>query len=147
MQAADVSYPAPPGVASAPNGRPPQAQTPTPIMPTAPTPTATASTAPPAQQPRQPAQGGAGAPAAPAAPGAAAAPIAPAPSVVPTPGAFNEPQLAITPEGAQRYREAVVRVRGQLGSLPRVFSHPSLPEMPVELGKWNWNPFTSMWAK
>lgn len=148
VQAADVSFPSPPGIATAPNGRPPGAQTPTPTMPTAPTPTATAATAPPTQQPRQPAQGGAGAPPAPAAtPGAALAPVAPAPSVVPSTDAFNQPQLAITPEGAQRYREAVVRVRGQLGSLPRIFSHPSLPEMPAEPGKWNWNPFTGSWAK
>lgn len=66
---------------------------------------------------------------------------------MPRTGTFGEAELAITPEGAQRYREASVRSREALGPLPRVFRTAGLPEMPVEPGKWNYSPFTGRWSQ
>jgi len=60
--------------------------------------------------------------------------------------ALNQPQLTITPEGAQRYRESVVRTREALGPMPSIFRSPGMPEMPVEPGRQNYNPFTGRWS-
>jgi hypothetical protein len=74
------------------------------------------------------------------------APAPPAPSVVPSVTALNQPQLALTPEGEQRYRESVVRLRESLGPMPNIFRMAGMPEMPVEPGKQNYNPFTGRWS-
>jgi hypothetical protein len=66
--------------------------------------------------------------------------------VVPSVTALNEPQLSITPEGAQRYRELVVRGREALGPLPNILRSPGMPELPFEPGKQNYNPFTGRWG-
>ena len=152
VQSADVSFPAPPAPASAPPGRPtgPSA-TPTPAPIAAPP--APAQPAPSAQ----PAAAGGGASvggemwpdisggAGPTGLPAGVAP--PAPSVVSSVTALNQPQLAITPEGAQRYREAVIRTREALGPLPSIFRSHGMPEMPVEPGRQNYNPFTGRWSQ
>lgn len=137
--ASSVSFPAPPAVNSAPPGRPAAATAPTPMGAPAATPAAkvtpTATVAAPA-----------GASAGPTT-GLPAAPVAPAPHVVPTTNAFNEPQLSMTPEGAQRYREVAVQTRERLGPVPHVFRHADLPELPVTPGQWNYNPFTGQFTK
>jgi hypothetical protein len=158
-QAADVTFPAPPGVAAAPPGRPTAPPTPAPVapVPQAATPQA-ARPAPPAQAP-QPQAGAAAGPstAAPAPASASAALPALTPGGVPGvagplgvtsyDASTGGEQLALSPEGAQRYREAVVQARTALGPVPKIFRHPSLPEMPVELGRYNYNPFTGQFTK
>lgn len=134
VQAAGVQFPAPPAPATNFPGRPttPQAAT-----PTAPVPTASKTTAAPTQaKPRTAAQG-----ASVDAQAATAAPVTPAPRLVP--GADGS--LAITPEGDMAYRQAVVAGRTRLGPIPKLFRHPTLPEMPFELGTHNYNAFTGQW--
>lgn len=167
VQAADVSFPAPPSPASAPPGRPagPSATpTPAPIPPPPPPPPAPApATAPAApkpdgggqsaggemwpnaQAPQQPQQ--AGGEMWPNVSAPAPAPAPPAPSVVAGVTALNQPQLSLTPEGEQRYRQLVVRTREALGPMPNVFRMAGMPEMPVEPGRFNYNPFTGSWSK
>jgi hypothetical protein len=51
--------------------------------------------------------------------------------------------MALSPEGQQRYKEQKAALREKLGPMPKIFQNvPGLPEMPVELGGWNFNPFT-----
>lgn len=148
-QVGDVSFPAPPGVMSAPPGRP--------AAPMGPAPAAAAPQGQPVQP--KPAALQAGQPtdpvaaAMPTTPNAAALPPVPGASAatplgVATRGADGQPQLsALTPEGAQRYRELVVQTRAALGPIPRVFRQTGLPEMPVEVGQWNYSPFTGQWSR
>lgn len=141
-QAADLSFPAPPAPASAPAGRPPATPSPAPATPAAPA-TPGAAPARPAAPQAQP-----GAAAAPTQPGAAVPPAGP--PVLGTPAgvdAQGNQQFALSPDGDMRFRQAMVQRRADLGPLPRVFRHPSLPEMPVELGHANYNPFTGTWVK
>lgn len=140
VQAADLTFPAPPAPATGQPGRPTTPQVPTPF---AGTPQARTPAAKPGAAAKQPA---------PKSPGAAPAsqPTQPAvaPLGVPVPSATGgaEPDLALTPEGDMRYRAAVLAGRDSLGPIPRVFRHASLPELPFELGRQNWNPFTGMWS-
>lgn len=55
--------------------------------------------------------------------------------------------MALSPEGDMRYRAAVLAGREALGPLPRIFRNPGLPQMPYELGRWNYNPFTGAFRK
>jgi hypothetical protein len=135
-QAADFSFPAPPAPASAPPGRPAA-----PAQP-APTPGAPALTAG-AAPPTTPAPT---TPMLPTAPGAAPM-LPPGTLSVNTVGADGTPHSSITPEGDQRYRLAVVALREKLGPMPKVMRNPGAPELPVELGKWNYNPFTGQYSK
>lgn len=149
-QAADLSFPAPPAPASAPPGRP--------STPPVPAPTAGPTTAQPPQpakpaQPVQPQQ-----PLGPGVVGASASP--PQPAQIP-PGGLGistplgvarrdergEPRLDLSPEGDLRYREGIIRTRERLGPIPRVLRHPSLPQLPIQLGRWNYNPFTGQFQK
>jgi hypothetical protein len=131
-QAADVTFPAPPAVASSPVGRPPTPGSPAPT-PTA-TPTVPMPTAPPT------------APGVPAAPAPAMPPTAP-PLVVPGASAApgGDPRLALSPEGDARYRDAVVQGRAALGPVPTIMRNPNLPQMPFELGKRNYNVWTGQY--
>ena len=128
-QAAGMQFPAPPAPATNFPGRP---TTPKAATPTAAVPTASKTTAPPPQA-KQPGgtQGAEGQPAV----------AVPAPRLVP--GADGS--LAITPEGDMAYRQAVLAGRDRLGPIPKLFRHPTLPEVPFELGTHNFNPFTSAW--
>lgn len=134
-QAADFNFPAPPAVNSAPPGRPPDA---TPPSPTG------AAPARPTQKPAQSAQ-----PAQPGQPAAAATVQQPAPGqkTQTSIGADGMPSHTLTPEGDMAYRQNVLKLRDQLGPIPRVFLHPTLPELPVEPGMWNYNPFTGQFTK
>lgn len=133
VQAADLSFPAPPAVNAAPPGRPSDAGAPT----------------PPIAQPKQPAKPAA-AQSAPGAGGVQPGAVTPPPgqktiaSVDPTTGAVSH---TLTPEGDMAYRQNVLKLRDQLGPIPKVFLHPNLPELPVEPGKWNFNPFTGQFTK
>lgn len=154
-QAADLSYPAPPAINTAPPGRPPAVKQPGQPAADAPAPFAAGTIPPPPPQ-----AGMLGAPG--AAPGSVigALPRQPSASELPAGAAIATPMgtasrdavtgeqsVALSPEGQQRYREAVVRKREELGPIPGVMRHPSLPEMPVELGKWNYSPFTNRWVR
>lgn len=122
VQAADYQFPAPPALNTNAPGRPPKPAIPAPLAPPAATPkAATPLAAGPSSPPPQQDVGLETADAGPAAP--------PVPAI-----------------DTQRYREAVVQLRTRLGPVPRVFRHPSLPELPVEPDKPNWNPFTGMWG-
>lgn len=155
VQAGDVSFPAPPSPATAPPGRPSAPSGPAPIAAPA-TPTPAPAPAQPAA-PRQEGASGTGAtPTAPTADGAQQAlnglPVGAAvatPLGVATTGPDGQQQLSsLSPEGAQRYREVAVQKRTELGPIPSVFRNPGvLPELPLEVGKWNYNPFTGQWVK
>lgn len=55
----------------------------------------------------------------------------------------GQQNMALSPEGTQRYKEQKAALREKLGPMPRVFQNiPGVPEFPVELGGWNYNPFT-----
>lgn len=162
-QAGDVSFPAPPSVNGAPAGRPPT----TTGQPSAPTFDTTIPPPPPQAgmlgvAPTAPTPAGPAAPAAPAAPGGVigALPRQPSASELPAGAAIQTPMgtasrnpvtgeqsVALSPEGQQRYREAVVAKREQLGPLPAVFRHPSLPEMPAEPGRLDFNPLLNRWVR
>jgi hypothetical protein len=133
VQAAGVQFPAPP----APNtGFPGRPTTPKAATPTAAVPTASKSTAPPSQakKPSGGVQSGA----------QGEQPLAPVPGPKVVPG--SDGSLGITPEGDMAYRQAVVAGRASLGPIPKLFRHPSIPELPFELGGHNWNPFTGTWV-
>lgn len=54
----------------------------------------------------------------------------------------------LSPEGQQRYKEQKAALRQKLGPMPKVFQGlPGLPEFPIELGSWNYNPFTGQSGK
>jgi hypothetical protein len=146
VQAADLSFPSPPAPAAAPPGRPATPQAP---APTAATPAAATPQAKPPKPAGQQQQDKGGRPAtgtpAPAPTPQAEAGIAPL--GVPVPRQEGTPGLLLSPEGDLRYREAVLRGRDELGPIPRIFRHASLPQLPFELGRYNWNPFTSIWHK
>lgn len=132
VQAANVAFPAPPSPASAPVGRPATARPPAPAAPAQQAPSvpsaqpAAQAAPPPAAQPGQPAP---------------AAPMQPAPLGIPTADG-----MSLTPEGDMAYRQAVMRGRDDLGPVPKAFRHPTLPELPFELGKPNYSPFTGRWS-
>lgn len=131
-QAADLSFPAPPAVNTAPPGRPVE------VAPPAPTPQARPAQKPPTQQGAPPAQ--------PAQPGAQAMPP-PGQKTQVGVGADGSVTHTLTPEGDLAYRQSVLRLREQLGPIPRVFMHPNLPELPVEPGVFNYNPFTDQFTR
>jgi hypothetical protein len=149
VQPADVSFPAAPGVATAPPGRP---AAPTVPQPAGVTPPAAPGAPAPAPAAKPKAEGTPSEPAAPAlptAPGAAAVPpssSAATPLGVTSRDPLGNVTTALSPEGGQRYREVAVQLRASLGPIPRVFRDPNLPEMPVEVGQWNYNPFTGQWG-
>lgn len=120
-QAGDVSFPAPPSPATAPVGRPP-----TPGTPQAATPQAKTPQAGPKVAGRE-----------------SLTPVLGSPAV----GADGAPALALSPDGGAAYAQAIVRGRDELGPMPRVFRHPDLPELPYELGRWNYSPFTGQWGR
>lgn len=143
-QAAGVNFPAPPTPAMGIPGRPPNAtaspksrqsgvpgpNVPPSIVPTAPVPPnmAPATTTPQAQVvPGTPATNAGGVSAVPQAGGA---PI-------------SDPNAADTDA---QYRAAVLKGRTDLGPIPRLFRHPSLPDMPFTPGQHNFNPFTGAWV-
>jgi hypothetical protein len=51
-------------------------------------------------------------------------------------------KLALSEEGKVRYKEAKAALRKKLGAMPASLSAPGMPEFPVELGQYNYNPFT-----
>ena len=51
-------------------------------------------------------------------------------------------KLTLSPEGKARYKEAKASLRKKLGAMPESLSGPGMPEMPIELGQYNYNPFT-----
>jgi hypothetical protein len=55
--------------------------------------------------------------------------------------------MTLTPEGDARYREQTLKLRHDLGPIPSIFRNPSLPQIPAEIGKMNFNPFTNMYQK
>ena len=124
-QAADFRFPAPPGPAAAPGGRPKAQAIPTPLAPVAPAPAAPTPSAagPGLPDAGKPIEGGVE--------GAKPAP---------------EAEAAVAVADTQHYREAVMQTRLKLGPIPSVFRHASLPEMPAEPDMPNWNPFTGIWA-
>jgi len=50
--------------------------------------------------------------------------------------------LALNPEGTLKFKQAKAALRTKLGPMPASLSGPGMPEMPLELGQWNYNPFT-----
>jgi len=50
--------------------------------------------------------------------------------------------MALSPEGTQKYKEAKAALRKKLGAMPAGLDLPGMPEFPIELGQWNFNPFT-----
>lgn len=151
VQQADVSFPAPPSVATAPNGRPPNPGIPSP------TPSALGGAPPPPAPPTQPPATPSGAASeAPPAGGAQGQqgqegqplPSVPPPLTTPTISAANgEPRHTLTPEGDARYREKVLQLRTSMGPVPSIFRNPNLPQMPAEIGKMNFNPFTNQYIQ
>lgn len=134
VQAANVSYPAPPAVNTAQPGRPqaPRAPAPAAAVPQARTPTM--------EIPGQPQRVDMGTVGAPDGTSGAVPGVMPGQLSVPTPqGAM------LTPEGDMRYRQAVMAGRERLGPIPKSMRHPTLPELPFELGRHNYNPFTGSW--
>jgi hypothetical protein len=51
-------------------------------------------------------------------------------------------KLTLSPEGTQKYKEAKASLRKKLGPMPASLSGPGMPEFPIELGQYNYNPFT-----
>lgn len=200
VQAADLSYPAPPAVATGVPGRPPVrppqpaaplpqwgglpggqippwmlpggsqarpgapvAQPPVPVgddprhQPPTPVPPAGSPPKPPPAQQPQPAQtptGGDRRPGLPkprqqagafGGPGATDGAVSPFGATTVNPDGTSS--TALSPEGDMRYRAAVLAGREALGPLPRIFRNPGLPQMPYELGRWNFNPFTGTFRK
>lgn len=136
-QMADISFPAPPAVNAALPGRPSDAGAPVP-------PTARPKQL---QRPTQAAAAVGAGGSQPAQPGAAPVPPLGQKTVAtidPSTGAVSH---TLTPEGDMAYRQNIVKLRNQLGPIPRVFVHPTLPELPVEPGQWNLNPFTGQFTK
>lgn len=134
------NFPAPPAVNSAPPGRPPAA--PGPQAPSGEVAAAPVTAKPAQPQPQSPQPGGGG--------GTTLSQTGGLP-----PGTLSTPTVrpdgstanTLTPEGQQRYRESVVALRSRLGPMPNLFRHASLPEMPAELGQWNYNVFTGKFTK
>lgn len=120
----------PPGVAQAPIGRPPG-------MLTTPTPQGmTQQPPPPSGQPAQPQT---------IIPPAnqqdqQAAPAAQAPQPAQAPAQAQ-------PQQPEPDAHAIAQTRQRLGPLPKLFRHPSLPELPVQPGALNYNPLTGMWSR
>jgi hypothetical protein len=130
--AGPMAFPAPPAPATNFPGRPATPKAPTPLVGV---PTASKTTATPAQaKPATPTQG--------ATAEAQTATAVPGPKL--TPGADGS--LAVTPEGDMAYRQAVLAGRDRLGPIPKLFRHPTLPEVPFQLGTHNYNPFTGAWV-
>lgn len=125
-QAADLSYPSPPAPPAAPVGRPPNTPQPTPGS-------------------AQFGQWGQGA-ATPITPPAGAGQAA-TPSASPQTAAADAAVAAAPGLDANTYRAQIVRLRDSLGPIPRVFRQPNMPELPVEPGRWNYNPFTGLMLK
>lgn len=136
------NFPSPPAPAAGPVGRPAASVGPVPPPPVA---------APPPPKPAQPAPAAGGTQPAQTQPtgtqGAGQPPSPPQPATMTTVDAAGQPQATLTPEGKQQYQQAVVKLRNSLGPVHKIFRHPSLPEMPVELGQWNYNPATGIWGK
>lgn len=163
-QTTGVSFPAPPSANTAPAGRPPTT-TGTPAAPGAapalpPPPPQAGMVGPGTSAAPAPAPGSSTAAPAAATPVIGALPRQPSASELPVGAAIQTPMgtasrdavtgeqsVALSPEGQQRYAAAVVAKREELGPVPSSMRHPTLPEMPVELGKWNFNPFTARWVK
>ena len=147
----NVSFPAPPAVATAPPGRPPDPSAPAPIggAPAAgPTPTAAAggpTATPPAQPTATPPTPGASAPTNPAA--AAMPPMTVPRDQIPRAAIDDRQAHQLTPEGQAQYRQQTVALRNKMGPIPSVFRHADLPPMPAEIGKWNINVFTGEFTK
>jgi hypothetical protein len=53
----------------------------------------------------------------------------------------------LSPEGQQKYKEAVVAKRKALGPVPKFAQMPGAPELPVELGKSAFNPWTGVFGR
>ena len=51
-------------------------------------------------------------------------------------------KLALSPEGTAKYKAAKAGLRKKLGAMPSNLSKPGMPDFPVELGQYNYNPFT-----
>lgn len=143
VQPGGFNFPAPPTPAGGIPGRPTMPAVPTPAAPVPATPTPQTAT-PQAKSKQAGAEGGRPATGSPAPqPQPAVAPLG-----VPVQSADGaaQPDLALTPEGDMRYRQAVLAGRDALGPIPRAFRHPTLPELPYELGSKNYNPFTGSWG-
>ncbi len=54
-------------------------------------------------------------------------------------------KLTLSPEGQQKYREAVVQKTRQFGHFPGA-QDPNAPKPPITLGKPSYNPFTNQWV-
>lgn len=171
VQPAKVSFPAPPGLQAGAPGRPPSTPGPTPGAGTpSPTPAPAPSTpaapgvgsqqsvqakamqgqqpgqAPPADQNMGGVQSGIQGLAMDRMP--APGEMLPGTSVqTPFGTARKDPQtgaskLTLSPEGQQKYREAKAKLRQKLGPLPGLLQNPGMPQLPVEVGQFNYNPFT-----
>lgn len=140
VQAGSVSYPAPPAPASGPVGRPANPQPAAPMQPAQPKPMERQG------EGQRVDMGGQQPPGQPGTTNGAAPGQQPAAG--PAPLGYPEPDgsTRLTPEGDMRFRQAVMAGRDRLGPIPKSFRHPTLPEIPFELGKHNWNPFTSTWS-
>lgn len=125
-QAANITFPNPPAPASAPPGRPPNGGTPAPTATGAQPVTGQPASPPVALPPEQP--------------------LAKAGDTAKAMGVPDQSLMAAEQARKQAYQEAVVSKREELGAVPSVFNHPSLPQLPIELGKPNFNPFTAKWG-
>lgn len=124
VQAANLSFPNPPAPASAVAGRPPNSTGP-----------AQAGAPAPAQQPVVPQS-----------PVPEQKPSGDAGATAKAMGLPAESLMQNKQAQAMAHQEAVVRKREELGALPAVFNHPSLPKLPIELGRSNYNPMTNRWG-
>jgi hypothetical protein len=57
----------------------------------------------------------------------------------PTTGAET---TTLSPEGQQQFKMKKAALRKKLGPLPELLNAPGMPEFPVEVGQWNYNPFS-----
>lgn len=55
--------------------------------------------------------------------------------------------VALSPEGQQKYKESVVKLRKQMGPTPKAMSLPGAPEMPAQPGSHNYNPWTGQFTR
>ena len=145
------------GLASGVPGRPPATPTPAGVGAPSPAPSGTAfPPAPPQGFPSAPAPAPAPPPSPVAPPGQPTAPGQPpaypgqpVQSALGTvaPDASGRSMTTLSPEGAQKYQQMVVMKRKELGAVPKFAQMPGAPELPVQLGSSNFNPWTGRMFK
>jgi len=55
--------------------------------------------------------------------------------------------VALSPEGQQKYKESVVKLRKKMGPTPKAMTLPGAPELPAEPGKHNFNPWSGQFTR